>query len=311
MQRSIISEAVPTVYDSKCDVMHMDISTPRSIIPGLSPNYLVSSCFSAFETELVLAPGLGLKYVPEGKETYWVKGKKHEVTGPKYLLVNDSLPLVEANVKDKGTRGFCVNIGPELLNDLLFQLLNPNDPEEIRNVQQYLLSPELLVREAHAGEALQQFLKRLHHATTTNQLDTPAIELVYEVASILVRENLDMISSYYKLQATKLNTRQELFQRVLRGKEMLDDSVFTEISIGQIAEACCLSEFRFYRLFKQCFGVSPYNYLFRRRIEKGLEMKKQNLSWGEIAYQLNFTDLAAFSKGFKKVTGVPPSQFMI
>lgn len=287
----------------------MDVSTPRSIVPELAPNYLVSSYFSAFENELVLAPGLGLKYVPDGRETYHIKGKKYDVTGGKYLLVNDSLPQVEAHVKNKGTKGMCINIAPELLNDLLLQVLNPNDLDQMQKVERYLLSPELLVREANAGTDLKQFLNQLHYLTSANQLTTPPIELIFEAASILVRENLDLIGSYYNLPATRLTTRHELFDRLLRGKEVLDDSLFTDISIGQVAEECCLSEFRFYRLFKECFGQSPYNYLFRRRIEKSLELKKQNLTWNEIAYQLNFTDLAAFSKAFKKVTGVPPSKY--
>ncbi|MFC5270760.1 helix-turn-helix domain-containing protein [Adhaeribacter terreus] len=311
MQQANLSEVATSVYASKCDVMHMDISTPRSLIPKLSSNYLVSSCFTSFETEMRLAPGLGLKFVPEGKETYWMNGKKHEVTGEKYLLVNDSLPEVIGVVKGQTTHGMCVNIAPEMLNDLLLQVLCPNALDEINQVNRYLLSPELLVREAKASENLQHFLKQLHYFTSTHQIEAPPIEMLFEVASMLIRENLDMISSYYKLEATKLSTRQELFQRLLRGKEILDDSIFAEINIGQVAEECCLSEFRFYRLFKQCFGQSPYNYLFRRRIEKGLELKKQNLSWSEIAFQLNFTDLAAFSNGFKKITGVSPSKFAV
>lgn len=91
---------------------------------------------------------------------------------------------------------------------------------------------------------------------------------------------------------------------------MLDDSVFCDVSIAEVASYCCLSEFRFYRLFRECFGVSPYNYLLRRRIEKSLELKKMKLNWSEIAFQLNFTDIAAFSKAFRKVMGVAPSKYV-
>lgn len=297
------------MYENKCDVLHMDISVPRTVVPKLANNYLVSSEFGTIALELFPVPGLGIKYVPEGVETYRIKGKKYEVTGRKYLIVNDSILKFEGSAKGCGNRGMGVNIAPEVLNDLLFQVLCPNNLDDMHQVARYFLTPELLVRETQANDELQQFMNWLHRLTSTNQIASPPIELIYEVASVLVRENLDMISSYYKLQATKQSTRQELFHRLLRGKEMLDDSVFSEVSIGQVASGCCLSEFRFYRLFRQCFGVSPYNYLFKRRIEKGLELKQQNLSWNEIAHRLNFTDLAAFSKGFKKVTGKAPTQF--
>lgn len=310
MLKTFASETTVPVYSSNCHVLHMDSSTPRSIVPHLGPNYLVSSYFSRFNSELYLASGLGLKFVPQGAETYWIKGKKYEVTGARYLLVNDTLPKLEAAVSTR-TQGMCINIAPELLNDLLLQVICPNDLESMQQAKRFFLSPELLVREAFAGEALQQYLRRLYKHTANQQLENPAIELIFEVASVLVRENLETIGSYYKLPATKLSTRQELFQRLLQGKEMLDDSVFTEISIGQVAESCCLSEFRFFRLFKECFGQSPYNYLFRRRIAKSLELKQADLSWNEIAHQLNFTDQAAFSKAFKKVTGNSPSKFSL
>ena len=76
-----------------------------------------------------------------------------------------------------------------------------------------------------------------------------------------------------------------------------------------VAEECCLSEFRFYRLFKQCFGISPGQYVQQRRIEEAIILSRQDLSWTEIALHLNFTDLAAFSNAFKKVKGVSPSAY--
>jgi AraC-like DNA-binding protein len=296
-------------YKHSCDVIHLDPANNRTDFSDLAPNSIISSCFTAYENEIRPAIGLGVKYVSAGKETYWLKGKKNEVSGGKYLLVNESEPRLDVKIKSAETWGMCANIEPAVLNDLIFQVLFPNKLDEMNQVQQYLLSPELLVRQATASEALQDFLNQLIRFAHTHPSENPPIELVYELASLVVRENLELIGSYYKLEATKRATRQELFQRLLQGKEMLDDSVFSEVNIGQVADASCLSEFRFFRLFRQCFGVSPYQYLFRRRIEKGLELKKQNLSWGEIAYQLNFTDLAAFSKGFKKITGVSPTRY--
>ncbi|MFC5271457.1 helix-turn-helix domain-containing protein [Adhaeribacter terreus] len=311
MENATFSKIGKLAYDRSCDVFHMDTQNNKSDFSDLAPNSLISSCFSAFEAEIRPMVGLGVKYVSEGKETYWLKGKKHEVTRGKYLLVNESEPRLDVNIKGAETWGMCANIEPEILNDLIWQVLHPNKLDEIKNVQQYLLSPELLVRQANASNALQQLLNRMIRLVTLHPNENPTIELIYELASLLVLENLEMISSYYKLEVTKRSTRQELFQRLLQGKEILDDSVFSEVNIGQVAGECCLSEFRFFRLFKQCFGVSPYNYLYRRRIEKGIALKNQNLSWSEIAYQLNFTDLAAFSKGFKKITGVSPTQYVL
>src|SRR5688572_1577080 len=294
-------------YELQCDVLHLD-ARYKAGFGHLTTNSIISSNFNFFEAELN-PKVLGLKYVAEGLETYLLKGKRYRVPAGKYLLVNQAAQKMEIAIKGTETRSLCVNIEPKLLNEMLLQLTQPDKIDDYKQVSEHLLTPELFVREAAASQPFQAFLNNFFELAATNNLaETPA-ENLFELTSFLVQENLDVIRSYHKLRTSKLSTRQELFHRLLQGKNMLDDSVFSEISISEVADNCCLSEFRFYRLFRQCFGDSPYNYLFKRRIEKGLELKKQNLSWGEIAYQLNFTDLAAFSKGFKKITGVPPTKY--
>ena len=296
-------------YELHCDQVHIDPSF-RVNFGKLASNSIISSKFSFFESELN-PRALGLKYVVEGLETYLLKGKRYRIPAGKYLLVNETSGKMEIGINGPETHSLCVNMEPRLFNEMLRQLTQPDSLDEQKQVAEHLLTPEIFVREASASPGFQQFLSGLFELTATGKQEVPQAEMLFELTGLLVQENLEVIKSYHKLRTSKLSTRQELFQRLLKGKEMLDDSVFSEVNISQVAADCCLSEFRFYRLFKQCFGVSPYNYLFRRRISKGLELRKQNLSWGEIAYQLNFTDLAAFSNGFKKVTGVPPTKFKL
>lgn len=302
-----ISEVGTRLYAGTCDLHYLDVHN-LDAFRSLGRNSIISSFFSSFEADLY-PEFLGLKYVAEGSETYWLNGKRYQVSNGKYLLVNEAAKKVNLTIRNADTRSLCVNIEPGLLNDILLQLLQPDNLEDHRQVSRHLLSPELFIRESVAGESFRKILNKLAIEVPDGTLTPDPIEHIYDLTTFLIQENLPVIRSYYKLKTAKLSTRQELFHRLMRGKEMLDDSVFTEVSIGQVADWCWLSEFRFYRLFRQCFGMSPYNYLFRRRIEKGLELKKQNLSWGEIAFRLNFTDLAAFSKGFKKITGVSPSLY--
>ncbi|WP_299823394.1 AraC family transcriptional regulator [uncultured Pontibacter sp.] len=241
-------------------------------------------------------------------ETYYLERRRFSLSGGSYLLVNDSVPAMNVAIKGAATLSVCVDIDLSLVNDVLMQVLCPDELDNYTNASRFLLTPELLLRQAAAGAPLKQLLTDLIVSSASQSIERPVMELIYELTTMLVQDNLPVINSYYKLQASKLSTRKELFHRLMLGKEMLEDSLFDEISIKQVAETSCLSEFRFYRLFKQCFGDSPYNYLFKRRIEKSIELKKQGHSWSDIAAALNFTDLAAFSKGFKKVKGVAPSK---
>ena len=270
----------------------------------------MSSCLSSLEDE-IKPQGLGVKFVAKGQENYWLQDKRYSVTNGKYLLVNESLPKFDIAIKNAVTWGVCVDIDAALVNDLLLQTIYPNDLDNYNCTRQYLLTPELFVNEAMADKPLQELLSYIISSSASQTLDRPAIELIYELTTLVVKGNEETIKSYYNLETVKLSTRKELFRRLLTGKEVLDESVFSDLSIKEVAESSCLSEFRFYRLFKQCFGDSPYNYLFKKRIDKSIELRKQGLAWVDIATQLNFTDLAAFSNSFKKIKGVSPSKAII
>ncbi|HSI91221.1 MAG TPA: AraC family ligand binding domain-containing protein, partial [Adhaeribacter sp.] len=246
-----LQPALEEMYSQRCNLLHMD-ETYWPAAHEYSGNCIVSSLFHNLETELY-PKSLGLKYVASGEETYYINGKRHAVSAGKYLLVNQTMPTLEVVIKEKDTLGICVNIEGELLNDVLQQLVEPDNPDAAANFRQFCLSPELLVREVTAGPEMKLFMNRLVRASYHKSYSGPPLELVFELTVLLVKENLDLVSSYFKLRTSKISTRKELFQRLLLGKAVLDDSVFSSISIKEVAETSCLSEFHFYRLFRQCF----------------------------------------------------------
>ncbi len=297
-----------SIYSGSCEILHVSDDNTGVLSQIASENCIMSTLSSSLEAEL-RPKGLALKFTADGLETYWLQNKPYKISSGKYLLVNESVPAMEVVIKNVTTWGMCVDLDMRLVNDVLHQLLYPDDLEGYHNVSRFLLSPELFVREAEASSNLKILLNRFITISLSGSSTVPSLELIYELITLLVEDNVELVRSYYKLQLAKLSTRKELFRRLMLGKEVLDDSLFLDRSIKEVADVCCLSEFRFYRLFKQCFGISPYHYLVQKRISRSVDLKKQGLSWSEIATMLNFSDLAAFSNGFKKVTGVAPSKF--
>ena len=82
------------------------------------------------------------------------------------------------------------------------------------------------------------------------------------------------------------------------------------ISVTELAEASGLSESHFRQRFHQEMGISPSDFIARRRVQKakGL-LKSSELSITEIAFQLGFQSSPYFAAVFKKLTGQTPSQF--
>lgn len=82
------------------------------------------------------------------------------------------------------------------------------------------------------------------------------------------------------------------------------------IKLEQVAQAVNLSKYYFSRFFKRKKGMSFTEYVTQVRVDCAKELlASTQLSVKEIAYQSGFRDPNYFSKLFKRITGVNPSEF--
>ena len=70
-----------------------------------------------------------------------------------------------------------------------------------------------------------------------------------------------------------------------------------------------LSNSQIYRKVKQKTGLSPSNYIQKKRLEQAeILIRQTNLPISQIAYQLGFNTASYFSRCFSDVYGYPPSE---
>lgn len=83
-----------------------------------------------------------------------------------------------------------------------------------------------------------------------------------------------------------------------------------DISLGDVAAHVNISRTYFSRIFKNEMGENFVDYLARVRIEKAKEyLLFTDLKTYEVAEKVGFQDSGYFSKMFKKIVGVTPSEF--
>jgi AraC family transcriptional regulator len=92
--------------------------------------------------------------------------------------------------------------------------------------------------------------------------------------------------------------------------EFMEFNLSRRLTLGDIAEAACVSRFHFARLFRVSTGHSPMQYLAKLRIERA----KALLSGGgdsvcTIADALGFCDQSHFTRVFRRSVGMTPGQF--
>lgn len=97
-----------------------------------------------------------------------------------------------------------------------------------------------------------------------------------------------------------------------RIKKFIDENYFSNITIDLVAQNFNFSRNYLYTLFKECYGISPQNYLLKLRIEKAKELLRgeNNLSIGDIALAVGYSDPLYFSRLFHKKTGLSPTEYM-
>jgi len=110
------------------------------------------------------------------------------------------------------------------------------------------------------------------------------------------------------LNSIKAETKKELLRRLNQGKQFIDDNFLGINEINEVAVACNLSEFHFFRSFRQAYNITPYQYILNKRLDCALKLiQKGGMSITDISFQCNFPDLFTFSKAFKRRYGVSPS----
>ncbi|MFA6715762.1 MAG: AraC family transcriptional regulator [Victivallaceae bacterium] len=93
-------------------------------------------------------------------------------------------------------------------------------------------------------------------------------------------------------------------------QQLLDEHLEEKIDLDAICHEIAYSQAYLVRLFKKHLGLTPYEYILRRRIETAqLLLRHSTLSIKEIAERLVFSDQYHFSNSFRKRTGVSPSRF--
>lgn len=84
------------------------------------------------------------------------------------------------------------------------------------------------------------------------------------------------------------------------------------IDISHIAEMCNMSEAYFRRIFLKSFGISPVKYINNLKINRAKELIASGLcSISEAAAESGFHDDSYFSRKFKQITGISPSEYRV
>ena len=97
---------------------------------------------------------------------------------------------------------------------------------------------------------------------------------------------------------------------VSRAREYMEEFYAEELTLQRVADVVGISSSYLSSMFSQHLGCGFVDYLNKIRIDHACDYLKQNyFKTYEIAYKVGFRDEKYFSRVFKKVTGMTPSEY--
>lgn len=287
----------------------LDEYTTGSVFPPQFSNEIYLSENSAFY--FAYRSVFSIKYMAKGREIYRLGSQEHQLPEGAYLLVNNAQDVATIPTH-ASEQAMSIFLEPELLADVSRSFRErpqsladkPFDAGEEPAFFEYVYRRPDCPLQQYLGR-LFHFLRQWHQPGA--QLPRPGLDLFFEIAEQALLSQQEVSRSFRRVEAAKKPTREELFRRVLQGRDYLMDNCCRQVSLQEVARAACLSPYHFHRTFRQAFGQTPLHFSKELKMKKAWQLLRSgHFSVAEAAFELGYPDVFSFSKDFKKRTGQTP-----
>src|SRR4029078_12128527 len=111
------------------------------------------------------------------------------------------------------------------------------------------------------------------------------------------------------LELIRTSTRREIFRRISLATDYLHSNYRQPIDPESLSKAACLSKYHFLRLFTRVHGITPHQYLLRKRAKTALRLLQTTpLDVSEIAASVAFGQRHALLRQMRRWTGLSPRE---
>lgn len=97
--------------------------------------------------------------------------------------------------------------------------------------------------------------------------------------------------------------------RLEGARAFLEREAARPISLAEIADLACLSQFHFHRLYREAFGETPLETLTRHRMNRAKLLIVEGMPIGEVCQEVGYVSLGTFSTRFHDLVGCSPKVF--
>jgi AraC family transcriptional regulator len=254
---------------------------------------------------------LSIKTVAAGSEVYESEGIRRVLEPDRYLVLNEGQQYTSLIESDDVVEGFCIWFRPGFVEQAAAALSSP---------------PEALLDDPHSrrtggvgfvdrlyshDDLVWPIVDRMRSAYRSGRSDSRWLDEHFHLlaeAMLLGRDRTQR--EIERVPAVRRSTRLETYRRLHRAKDYLESNLSSPVELNEVATVAWLSPHHFLRQFQLLFGETPRQYQTRRRMEKARDLlTRTDQPVTDICFSLGFESLGSFSWLFRRLNGMPPSQY--
>jgi AraC family transcriptional regulator len=244
---------------------------------------------------------LSIKMAAGGRERYFVDGRTLAVDDDSYLVLNDGRTYGSSIDASSPVESFSIFFRPGLLEGML-GVMRAGAPGALE-AREDAHAPSLefaehLVPHDRTVTPVMQFIR--HHLRQGVEDEHWYEEQLHFLAErmLVARQRT---ASTLRVNAVRAATRREILRRLRLATDFIHSCYEQDIGLAAMARAACLSRHHFLRLFHQVYGVTPLQFLYRKRVAAALRlMRDTELPVQEVAVRVGFNCRATFYRQLRR-----------
>ena len=186
-----------------------------------------------------------------------------------------------------------IAIEPTVFAQSIHEVVNP---DKVELLPQFAILDPLVYQ---IGVALKSTLTK--HGTSSRLY---AETLIHTLMIHLLEKHSVPCNSF---QSTSGKLPQYKLRQII---DYIDAYLERDLSLRELGTVVKMSPYYFSRLFKETTGITPHQYIIRRRIERAkILLRHGKLSIAEIAKEVGFVDQSHLHRHFKRLVGITPKSY--
>lgn len=287
--------ALPIAIDTPADVLQSVIRNKKSVQLGgvIAESGQVPGDFTSpkltFTGHLILFSASGSLQV-----NHFLAGLKtcRYICAPDELIIFPAGESFQWSHRDYGYN--CLKLTPNRVNQVLGETLD---------ISQVELRPRLGQADPLLKHLLMQCVGQISNGAAFDHL------YIESLSNTLILH----LFKHYAVQKKDLPNHTgglPKYQR-LRAIDYIHANLEKDVKLADIAGLLGMSQYYFCRLFRQSMGISPYQYVIQKRVERSKKMLRQpqKLSIAAIALECGFSSQSSLCKHFRNLTGITPNAY--